>query len=139
MRFDATLRPVSGRACLDPRARSSYTSDMSTPSVAGSCPLARRRVVDLYFMEHRAKLLDLAAFLDRIDRARDDGTGEDFRIDALRRATGLLFDGDGERTRRILDLFSDPGTEPIPAAGVKGADGAFNPASRSDPRPGAGA
>jgi hypothetical protein len=112
---------------------------MSIPSVAGSCPLARRRVVDLYFMEHRAKLLDLAAFLDRIDRARDDGTGVDFRIDALRRATRLLLDGEGERTRRILDLFSDPSIEPIPAAGVKGADGAFNPAARPDARPGAGA
>ena len=30
-------------------------------------PLTRTQVVDLYFLEHRAKLLDLAAFLDRCD------------------------------------------------------------------------
>ena len=36
---------------------------------ASTCPLTGPQVVDLYFMEHRAKLLDLAAFLDRLDRA----------------------------------------------------------------------
>jgi hypothetical protein len=31
-----------------------------------SCPLTSKQVVDLYFMEHRANLLDIAAFLDRL-------------------------------------------------------------------------
>ena len=30
--------------------------------------MTRTQVVDAYFMEHRARLLDVAAFLDRIDR-----------------------------------------------------------------------
>jgi hypothetical protein len=34
-----------------------------------TCPLTGPQVVDLYFMEQRAKLLDIAAFLDRLDRA----------------------------------------------------------------------
>lgn len=32
-------------------------------------PADRSKILDLYFLEHRAKLLDLAAFLDRYDRA----------------------------------------------------------------------
>ena len=41
------------------------------------------QVLDLYFMEARSKLLDLAAFLDRVDR----GTGEpDFRLAAFKKA-----------------------------------------------------
>ena len=31
--------------------------------------MTRQQVLDLYFMENRAKLIDLAAFLDRVDRA----------------------------------------------------------------------
>ena len=34
-----------------------------------TCPLTSQQVVDFYFMEHRAKLLDIAAFLDRLERA----------------------------------------------------------------------
>jgi hypothetical protein len=39
--------------------------------------MKREQVIDLYFMEARAKLIDLAAFLDRVDRA--PGT-DDFRM-----------------------------------------------------------
>jgi hypothetical protein len=31
--------------------------------------MTRQQVLDLYFMENRAKLIDLAAFLDRLARA----------------------------------------------------------------------
>jgi hypothetical protein len=94
-----------------------------------SCPLPRDGVIDRYFMEHRAKLLDVAAFLDRLDRSEapaDAGAGgEDFRVEAMRRAIQLLVDEKGERAKRILELFSDPTTDPIPAAPMKGATGAF--------------
>ena len=87
--------------------------------------MTRTQVVDAYFMEHRARLLDVAAFLDRIDRA---GPGvDDFRMNAYRNAIALLLDGKPERTRRILEHFSDPSTTPIPAAHVKGATGAHDP------------
>ena len=53
--------------------------------------MTRTQVVDAYFMEHRARLLDVAAFLDRIDRA---GPGvDDFRMNAYRNAIALLLDG----------------------------------------------
>lgn len=88
--------------------------------------MTRDQVVERYFMEHRAKLIDIAAFLDRIDRAAgDDRSGDDVRLRALREAASLLTDGQGERVRRMLDLFSDPTTEPIPAAGGKGAIGVW--------------
>jgi hypothetical protein len=92
-----------------------------------SCPASREAVVDLYFLEHRAKLLDLAAFLDRLDRAATSSPADDFRIAAFRRAIGLLLDGKPDRAKRILELFSDPTTEPIPKAPMKGALGAYQP------------
>lgn len=93
-----------------------------------SCPATREKIADLYFLEHRAKALDLAAFLDRLDRAApgaDAGAGEDFRIAALRGALEILVDGQPDRARRVLELWSDPTTEPIPAASTKGASGAY--------------
>ncbi len=105
-----------------------------------SCPASRSRLVELYFMEHRAKLLDVAAFLDRLDRARDDLGREDFRVRGLREAAAILIDGRTERARRILEHLSDRTEEPIPsAAGLKGAYGAPRPAAPAEPaapRPG---
>jgi hypothetical protein len=88
--------------------------------------LTRTEIVDLYFLEHRAKLIDIAAFLDRVDRASAaDDTAEDFRLRQFRQALALLLDGEDERARRVLELLSDPTTEPIDSAGVKGASGAW--------------
>ncbi len=97
-----------------------------------TCPASRSAIVELYFMEHRAKLIDIAAFLDRLDRADDASSTEpDFRVEAFRQAIAILSDSQSQRAKRILDLFSDHSTDPIPsAAGMKGAFGA-NPRSTS--------
>ena len=87
-------------------------------------PIDRLAVVDRYFMEHRAKVIDVAAFLDRIDRATAKDASRDFRHDALLRAIAILLDGKPERARRVLESFSDPSTEPIAKAPMKGALGA---------------
>jgi hypothetical protein len=79
-------------------------------------------VLDLYFMEARARVLDLAAFLDRVDRA---GREDDFRLRALEKALATVMDGRPERARRVLELWSDPSAEPVPAAPGKGAAGAW--------------
>jgi len=98
---------------------------MSDAPTNAACPMNRTQVVDAYFMEHRARILDLAAFLDRVDRA---GPGaDDFRMQAFREAVSILGDGKPERARRVLELLSDPGTEPIAKAGMKGATGAHDP------------
>jgi hypothetical protein len=96
------------------------------PGLESSCPMKRSAVIDAYFMEHRAKLIDVAAFLDRVDRARPEaGADDDFRLRAFRSALAILSDGKPERARRVLDVFSDPSSEPIEsAAGMKGAYGA---------------
>jgi hypothetical protein len=84
--------------------------------------MTRNRVLDLYFMEARSKLIDLAAFLDRIDRAKGE---DDFRIKALRKALKELDHGKPERAKRVLLSLSDPTTEPLPAATTKAASGAW--------------
>ena len=93
-----------------------------------TCPMTGHEMVDAYFLEHRAKLLDIAAFLDRLDRAKG-GRHPDFRVDALQSAIACLLDGDGDRVRRIQVLLSDHSTEPIEAAPMQGAFGAPPPAT----------
>jgi hypothetical protein len=84
--------------------------------------MTRQQVLDLYFMENRAKLIDLAAFLDRMDRA---GGEEDFRFSAFREALKHLSDSKPERARNVLLALSDPTTEPLERAPGKGAAGAW--------------
>ncbi len=95
--------------------------------MSSTCPMSCEQVIDAYFMEHRAKLLDIAAFLDRIDRSATDAhEPEDFRMAAFREALGVLSDSEPHRARRVLQVFSDPSSDPIEsAAGMKGAHGAF--------------
>ena len=88
-------------------------------------PLSKRAVVDRYFLEHRAKVLDIAAFLDRVDRAQGEGA-DDYRRAALEACCAILVDGKPDRARRALELFSDHSTEPIAKAPMKGATGAVD-------------
>jgi hypothetical protein len=83
--------------------------------------MTRQQVLDLYFMDARAKLLDLAAFMDRVDRAEGP---EDFRMKAFRKTIAVL-DGKKNRAARVLLSFSDPGKAPIPAATTKAASGTY--------------
>ena len=84
--------------------------------------MTRQQVLDLYFMEARAKLIDLAAFLDRLDRA---GGEPDFRLRAFIKALNELQGEGPNRTERVLTTLSDPSTEPLAKATVKGAVGAY--------------
>ena len=86
-------------------------------------------MTDAYFLDHRAKLIDIAAFLDRLDRAQTDEGAEDFRIKAFRDCLQLLVDGEGDRARRVLEQLSDHSTEPLDQAPMKGAMGAPPPSS----------
>ena len=84
----------------------------------------KQAVLDLYFAEARSKLIDLAAFLDRIDRAEGEG---DFRLAAFRAGLREIAStaAGGDCAPRVLTLLSDPTTEPLPAATVKSAAGAW--------------
>ena len=84
--------------------------------------MTKQQVLDLYFLDARHKLIELAAFLDRVERA--DGK-DDFRLEASRSALTKL---DGEKmnkAKNVLLAFSDPTSKPIAKATVKGACGAF--------------
>jgi len=84
--------------------------------------MTRQQVLDLYFMDARSKLIDLAAFMDRVQRAAGE---EDFRMQAFRRALLELSRDDPQRAAGVLNSLSDPTTEPIPAATTKAACGAW--------------
>lgn len=95
-----------------------------------SCPMSREQVINTYFLEHRARVLDVAAFLDRIDRSRAASSVPDFRELALQQTLQILADGKPHRARRILELLSDAGTDiPESAHGMKGASGAVRSAA----------
>ena len=87
-------------------------------------------IIDHGFIPVRAKLIEVAAFLDRVER---HGVADDFRCAALREAAALLGDGRPERARRILEQLSDPTTAPEAVTSGKAALGAWRaPAAPAD-------
>lgn len=91
----------------------------------GTCPLTQQQLVDTYFMEHRTKVLDLAAYLDRMERSIDRNAEADFRVVALRRALQELSSAEPGRVQRIQMLLSDPTLEPMLQRDQQNAFGAF--------------
>jgi hypothetical protein len=82
----------------------------------------RSPLTDLYFAEARSKLIDLAAFLDRVER--NEGP-DDFRMKSFRAALHELAAPGPDKARQILLLLSDPTEAPVPEAGAKSAAGAW--------------
>ena len=83
---------------------------------------SKNDLLDLQFIEARHKLIDLAAFLDRIDRYPGQA---DFRFGALQSALPILLAERPDRARAVLEALSDPTTEPITQATTQGACGAW--------------
>jgi hypothetical protein len=92
------------------------------PSPLPATGAAARGIVDLGFIPVRAKLIEVAAFLDRVERY---DVANDFRCAALREAAALLVDGKAERARRILEKLSDPTAVPDAKSTGKAALGAW--------------
>ncbi len=86
---------------------------------------------DLYFIEARSKLIDIAAFLDRVERTEGAKGDEDFRIQAFRKALNVLVETNSERARAVLLAFSDPTEEPVDRATTQAACGAWPGAPRN--------
>lgn len=84
--------------------------------------MTRQQVLDLYFMDARCKLIEVAAFLDRVDRASGEA---DFRWEAFRRAMEALAGAEPGRAGAVLESLSDPTVEPVALAPGKGAVGAW--------------
>jgi len=85
--------------------------------------MTKQQVLDLYFLDARHKLIEIAAFLDRVERAAGR---DDFRLKAFHTALGALSGRQSGKTRRVLLAFSDPTTRPIARAAGKGAVGAWS-------------
>lgn len=96
----------------------------------GTCPLTTSQIIDEYFIENRTRLLELAAFLERLDRSADGiDAGADFRMAAFRRAVQVIASDGPDKMNQVQLLFSDPTTEPRKKLDTKSASGAWNPAS----------
>ena len=94
-------------------------------------PKTGRELVDEYFIENRTRLLEIAAFLDRLDRSDTSLVDRDFRVRAFRDALRLLDapaapDESQTRVERIQHLLSDPTTEPLEKLDTKSARGAYD-------------
>jgi hypothetical protein len=62
------------------------------------------QILDSEFLVIRAKILEVAAALDRIDRA--GGVVSDPRLPKLREAVNLLLASEGNRAEKVQRLFS---------------------------------
>ena len=69
-------------------------------------------VLNSYYLETRCQLLEIAAMLDRYDRAQNSGAAprSDQRIDLLHESLSMLSkqESSTDRCERLLNLFSDP-------------------------------
>jgi hypothetical protein len=103
------------------------------PAVIAS-PKTGRQLVDEYFIENRTRLLEIAAFLDRLDRADGTLAERDFRVRAFRESLAVLADTSGSdasasdqtRVERVQMILSDPTTEPLERLDQKSARGAYD-------------
>lgn len=90
----------------------------------GTCLLTQTELLDLSFMEHRAQLLAVAAFLDRLDRAKGASADEDFRLRAFREALEVLTSPEPGRVKRAQMLLSDQNPELLDLRDSQSAFGA---------------
>lgn len=86
----------------------------------------KQDILDLHFMDARHKLLDIAAFLDRVERHPGEA---DFRLDALKSVLPILLSDQPGRARAVLDALSDDSTEPAERASISFAFGAPKPSA----------
>lgn len=82
---------------------------------------SKKDILDLHFMDARCKLIDLAAFLDRVDRHPGEA---DFRFEGLRKALSILLSDRPDRAKAVLESLSDHSTAPAEKATFQGAFGA---------------
>lgn len=77
--------------------------------------------MDLQFIDARARVIDLAAFLDRI--GRHDGEA-DIRLEYFAKALAVLGEDRPDRAKAVLEVFSDMSSDLPDTAPFQGATGA---------------
>ena len=103
-------------------------------SLQNTCPMPASVTLQKYFAENRSRLLDIAAYLDRIDRSKSPlSVANDFRLQAFRQALEALLNSSENRVEKVHQILSDPTTEPISSPdGIKSAFGAFQQRTKTD-------
>lgn len=82
----------------------------------------KKDILDQYFMPARFNLIEIAAYLDRLDRHQGE---TDFREPAYQKAIqALLNPGQNTRAQAVLQSLSDHTTEPAKKSNNKAAWGA---------------
>ncbi len=89
---------------------------------------SKQELLDLQFIDARHKLIDVAAFLDRIDRHPGE---DDYRLAAFKAALPILLEDRLDRARAVLEAFSDHSTELPQSAPFQGAFGAARAEEKS--------
>ena len=105
---------------MGPKIGGDQTHQGTSPAFLGT---PEETVMQLYFLDARSKLIEIAAFLDRAERA---GVTKDYRLTAFLRAVAeLKKEGTNDsRARRVLLAFSDMSEEPVDKIEIKSATGA---------------
>lgn len=89
-------------------------------------PKDGRALVDDAFLESRTRVLELAAFLDRLDRAGGAVPESDYRVRVFHECLDALRSGEPGRVERVQMILSDPTVEPLETTDHKSATGAYD-------------
>ena len=84
----------------------------------------KQELLDLQFIEMRHKLIEVGAFLDRIERHEGEA---DYRLEAMEKALPLLQQAGSGRAKAILEALSDKTPDMPETADFQGAFGAPKP------------
>lgn len=83
---------------------------------------SKKDILDLYFIDARHRLIEIAAFLDRVDRHPGES---DYRLEAFQGAMEAMLHHDKKsRAQAVLEAFSDHSEEPLAHATTQSASGA---------------
>jgi hypothetical protein len=84
-----------------------------------SCPMKGKALLDSYFLENRARVLEIASFLDRLGRCEDpEGIRGDYRYRSLMKALEIITEPHTKRARAVQMVFSDHSDQPADRAGL---------------------
>ncbi|MEY3393873.1 MAG: hypothetical protein RL346_109 [Verrucomicrobiota bacterium] len=83
--------------------------------------LTKKELLDLQFIDARARVIDIAAFLDRLDRHEGDAG---IRLSYFKAALPILLEDRPDRAKAVLEVFSDHSEEISETAPFQGATGA---------------
>lgn len=92
-----------------------------------TCPMSQQALIDEFFIEYRANILAIAAYLDRLDRSADRNAKQEFRYVAFKEAVQELASDEPGRVERVQMLLSDQDVRLLEERDQQSAFGAARP------------